>query len=77
MLCATDVFYIKKKWRNNCSELYNVMDCDKMVFEFEFQSYYYIPFWTNTIGNVINPRVSSAMTKLAKLFNFKGGFSIK
>ena len=31
------------------------------VKEFELQSYYYVPFWTNTVGKGMSPSISQAM----------------
>ena len=31
------------------------------VNEFEIQSRYYVPFWTNTIGKDMNPLILTAM----------------
>ena len=34
---------------------YNVLDCDILLNEFEINSRYYIPLWTNTLGKGMNP----------------------
>ena len=38
-----------------------VMSCGIVVSEFEFQSRYYVPFQTNTLGKGMNPLILPAM----------------
>ena len=41
-------------WGSPCFIVANVLDCDIKVNEFELQSHYYVPFWTNTPGKGMN-----------------------
>ena len=38
-----------------------VMDCGIIVSEFVLQSCYYVHFWTNTLGNGMNPLILPAI----------------
>ena len=35
-------------------EMANMLDCDIVVSEFGLQTYYYVIFWTNTLGEGMN-----------------------
>ena len=39
----------------------DMLDCNIRVSDFEFQSCYYIIFWTNTLGKVINLLIPAAI----------------
>ena len=41
------------------------LDCGIVVSEFELQSSYYVHFWTNTLGKIINSLILPAMDKIA------------
>ena len=61
------------KWGSRIGEA-NVMDCDIVIKEFEFQSRYYFHFWTNTFGKGMNPLIPLAMVWIVPLLY---GFAIK
>ena len=44
-----------------CGIMVKVMNCGIVVNEFEFQSRYYVYFWTNTLGKGMNPLTLPAM----------------
>ena len=37
-------------WRSHRSVVANVLDCDIVVSEFEFQARCYVYYWTNALG---------------------------
>ena len=52
------------------------LDCSLKVSEFKLHSRYYIHFWTNTLGNSMNPLVlTTAIGKIVHLG--KDSFGIK
>ena len=44
--------------------LFNVLDCDVLVNEFDLQSCYYVHFRTNTFGISINPLIHGLMSRV-------------
>ena len=55
-----------------------MLDCDIVVSEFEFQSRNYIHFSTNTLRKGMNPLILPNMGKIVSLlFFYKDGFTIK
>ena len=56
----------------------NVLDCDIVVREFEFQSRYYVHFRTNALWKGMNSHILPAVSKPVPLqFFYKDGFGIK
>ena len=55
-----------------------MLDCDILVNKFDIQLHYYVPFWTNTLGEGMNPlippncRLNSTTSVL-----LQNGFGIK
>ena len=39
----------------------NVLDCDSKVSNFELPLHFYVHFWTDTLREVMNPLISTAM----------------
>ena len=48
----------------------NTLDCGIVVSEFEIQSFYYVHFWINGLGESMNPLILSAMGQIVPLLFF-------
>ena len=46
------------------------MDCGIVVSDFEFQSRYYVYFWTNTLGKRMNPLILPSMGLIVPVLFF-------
>ena len=56
----------------------NVLNCNIIAYEFEFQPYYDIHFWTNTFEKGMDPLIISAMGLIVPLlFFFKDSLGIR
>ena len=58
-------------WRTPHGAVANVLDCNIVVIEFEFQTRYYVHFWTITLGKIINlliPTPSYGLYDTSKVF---------
>ena len=45
-----------------CGVMVKALDCTIVVRDFKLQSCYYVHFWTNTLGNVMNPLILPSMS---------------
>ena len=65
------------KWSPN-GIVVNVLHCNIVVSEVEFQSRHYIHFWNNTFGTGMNLLILPAMGYIVPLlFFYKDGLGIK
>ena len=51
-------------WGESPGWVANMLDWDIIVSDFEFQSYYYIHFWTNTLRKIMNLLSPQLLVKL-------------
>ena len=73
--CGSIEKIIKKNKKENKrvnphSVMAKVLDCDLGVSEFEFQSRYYVQFWTNTLGKCMKPLILPVMGWIVSLLSF-------
>ena len=59
------------------SVVVNVLDCDIVVCEFEFQPRYKVHFWINIIGKGLNVLIPLAIDEIELLMSYKDSFGIK
>ena len=55
----------------------NILDCDIVASEFEFQLHYYAHIWTNTLRKGMKPLTLPVMGLIVSLLFYKDGFGIK
>ena len=54
----------------------NVLDCDIVESEFELQLFYYVYFWTNTLGKSMKPIPSYGLNSITTVL-YMADFGIR
>ena len=73
------ILYNENYWSSSHDVVVNVLDCDIVINEFEFQSRYYVHFRANTFGKGMNSLIPHpAIGKIISLLDsYKDAFGIK